>query len=520
VTDHETIHRVKRAAQIALLHIPGVRAVSIGHKFVGGQETDELSIIVKVAKKRPASTIPAHELIPARIEGVATDVKQWLPRKPLVALTNDFKKERPLLGGSFIVAAFTDPQDGSVVEKHGTLGFIAKTDGSIPDIPPGGIVGVTNQHCISNTLNQTVKGQPVGNNSTYDCSRCSDCCTDNIGAVLLGVLEKTNADPNHVDAALIALREGMDYYADVKHIGNITGVRPPLTSADVGLAVQKYGASTGYTRGTVTEVEEATLDGSGTHVKDATILIKADSGTPQWDCCLCVQGQPVCGQQDPPMPESFVSFACGGDSGSALCDMQGKVVGLIRAAECGGLTAATGIDVVMQKLGITVLTAAAAVQKQTVPKVAGVNAMVGAAAQPVAVPFRVSPAQLAAFVEARDEIVATPLGRLGADTVRTHQEEVARLVTTHRRMGAVWRRNGGPELVEHGLRMLHLHDHPMPPAIGGRPLSECLSRIQHAFERFGSPALAAAAQYWGPILAPFLGMNYNQVLATLHAGGE
>jgi hypothetical protein len=516
VADDETILRVKRAAQVALLHIPGVRAVSVGHKFVGGNDTGELSIIVKVEKKRPAADVPADELIPPRIENIATDVQQWFPRKRIVGLVNDFSKERPLLGGTHIVDHYTDTGANLLVDQSGTLGFIAKTDGSITGIPAGGIVGITAQHVISVAHNATEKGLKVGQPTDYDCSRCCDCCTDNIGTVLLGVLEATNKDNNHVDAAAIALRKGLDYYADIKHIGNVTGARP-LQPSDVSLAVQKYGASTGYTKGTVVEVDEAVLNGSGTDVLDGTIVVEAIAGSTVWDCCLCDDGAPFCGPLG--KPDNFVSFACKGDSGSAVCDMQGKVLGLIQAVDCTGATFATGIDVLMEKLGITVVTATTPKQKQTVPAVPGINEAVGAAVEPAVAPFRVSPAQQAAFLQARNEIVSTPLGQSGADAVRAHQEEVARLVTTHRRVGAVWRRNGGPELIERGLRMLQLHDQSMPADIRGRPLGECLARMQRAFERYGSPALAAAARHWGPILAPFLGLSYNQLLATLQRQG-
>src|ERR1700723_624488 len=203
MADDETLQRVRREALDTLFRIPGVRAVALGHKYVAGKDTHELSIIVKVDHKLPASQVPPNEVIPPEIQGIKTDVQEWEPQVPLGALINDDTKERPLVGGSKIVVEYTS--GSTLTTKFGTMGFIAQTDGAIAGIPAGGMVGVTNQHVIADLTGNTIKGQKVGQATTDECSSCSFCCNDIIGKVLYAVHIGTAAGANRVDAALIAL---------------------------------------------------------------------------------------------------------------------------------------------------------------------------------------------------------------------------------------------------------------------------------------------------------------------------
>jgi hypothetical protein len=524
MADDETLQRVRREALDSLFRIPGVRAVALGHKYIGGTNTNELSIIVKVDRKRPASEVPSAELIPPEIQGIKTDVRLWRDRIPLSALIEDTSKERPLVGGSSIIVEYETPDPANAAIKQyvstATLGFIAQTDGSISGIPAGGIVGVTNQHVIADDKGNTVKGHEVGQPTTDECSSCSFCCNDIIGKVLYAVNIGTAADHNRVDAALVALTKGLDYYADIKGIGPaganlfVKGSRP-LTTADVGKTVSKYGKTTGFTQGTIDIVSQAVKLGSGPAYADGQIDITPAAGTKVWDCCVCKHGKPGCGGGD---LENFVSFGCAGDSGSAIVDDQQNIVGLLSWVSCGdGTGIAIGIDDVMTTLGVKVVTATAIKQKLTVPGVVGVNMVAGEVPQTIAA-FRISSALQESFQRAREELVATPIGQDVAATVREHHVEVLELINTNRRVATVWHRNGGAELIEGVLRMVQFRDRPLPSEIRGRPLADCLQRLQRAFERYGSPALGAAANAWYPMVAGLAGCTFPQLLETLQTG--
>ena len=103
----------------ALQQLPGVHAVGVGAKVVGGLRTDDVAIAVFVAKKKTGNELPREEGLSSMIEGVNIDV---------------IEMARPrLLGGVPII----DPK----VEASGTLpgdGFRIVLKTSI-DPPPVGL---------------------------------------------------------------------------------------------------------------------------------------------------------------------------------------------------------------------------------------------------------------------------------------------------------------------------------------------------------------------------------------------
>ena len=65
---------VKRRHEKELLRKANVVAIGIGYRTRGGQRTQEVSIVVSVRKKVPASKLGPGDLIPASIENVPVDV--------------------------------------------------------------------------------------------------------------------------------------------------------------------------------------------------------------------------------------------------------------------------------------------------------------------------------------------------------------------------------------------------------------------------------------------------------------
>lgn len=72
--DLNRVLAVKKASQARLLAIPGVHAVGVGGKLVGGRSTAEPAIMVFLTEKRGLADLAPHEVVPADIEGVKTDV--------------------------------------------------------------------------------------------------------------------------------------------------------------------------------------------------------------------------------------------------------------------------------------------------------------------------------------------------------------------------------------------------------------------------------------------------------------
>lgn len=118
--DFEQVLTVKRAVENRLLGLPGVHAVGVGAKTVGGQRTAEPSIVVYLVEKKPLSALRPVEIIPPEIDGVKTDVIQ----APMPVMTQGGEDEAPravLLGGIQIWG-------GTDLAAKGTLGCIAETN--------------------------------------------------------------------------------------------------------------------------------------------------------------------------------------------------------------------------------------------------------------------------------------------------------------------------------------------------------------------------------------------------------
>jgi hypothetical protein len=78
---------------------------------------------------------------------------------------------------------------------------------------------------------------------------------------------------------------------------------------------------------------------------------------------------------------------------------------------------------------------------------------------------------------------------LMAALVSEHFDEVLRLVNQNRRVGAVWRSNGGPLLARHLLFGDHAQSTLLPPAVDGCDVSSLLRRFLPVLKRFGGAKL-------------------------------
>jgi hypothetical protein len=65
---------VKRRHEQELMGKANVVAVGIGYRILGGQQTQEVAIVVSVKNKVLLSNLKAGDRIPAAIEGVPVDV--------------------------------------------------------------------------------------------------------------------------------------------------------------------------------------------------------------------------------------------------------------------------------------------------------------------------------------------------------------------------------------------------------------------------------------------------------------
>ncbi|MFC0678068.1 hypothetical protein ACFFGH_09455 [Lysobacter korlensis] len=442
---------LSESAATRLQQYPGVQAIGLGMKETGGQLTGELAVLVLVDRKRPLSELAVDEVIPAEVDGLPTDVVEFGAAYALAAADTkkyrieDESKVRPLIGGIQVQA-----RHWGVNIDTGTLGCFARTREA-----PQRIVMLSNAHVIGDSDSDVTDA--VGQPSM--CSICSTCCSDTVGEVLRFRMTE------HVDGAIATVDASAGTpAAQIKEIGAVAGTRP-LSAQDAfsgTIEIQKRGRTTGLTFGTV----------RGWIVGPQNILNHNGSvNRVSRDHLLLQVRQPS---------ECFV---LDGDSGSAVLDMDRKVVGLLFGGnEKGTIGLACPIQFVTDELQIDILEATAVVP--VVERAFAIAPLAGIADGPAG------------------ELLETPAGRFAAELYDTHAEEVRRLVRTNPRVSAVWRRHGGPALI-HGLaRAAEQPDElPLPVELNGRPVAEEIRAICDVLARYASDALRSALVLHGPRLA-------------------
>jgi hypothetical protein len=117
--------------------------------------------------------------------------------------------------------------------------------------------------------------------------------------------------------------------------------------------------------------------------------------------------------------------------------------------------------------------------------------------------------------QAQAEFVETAEGKSYVESVQLHKEELQNLIGKNRRVATVWRRNGGPQLIQAFLRILHLRHEVFPAEINGKPLQECLTRIQGVLMRYSSPSLSADITRLATRIGDFAGLTYPQILSIV-----
>lgn len=513
--DHEEIAAVKQQATAGLLAIPGVNLVGLGSKEVDGRPTGELAIKVFVTEKRPAAQVAPGELIPAEIDGVPTDVvvggtnirplsdDPGVPPRGALVHHNDGDAyvpdseldqktyRKPLIGGGMLTSEHSP--------GHGTLGCLLWD-------PANHNVGyaLTNQHVIDDNGQRTVLpgvtkvGQPSGD------TKVSGCCEDFIGVYAGGGMTEDR------DEALVRLKPGMRWQARITDIGFILGsyVVTTLEAQSGTYVVRKRGMRTKLTGGFITA-----LFATGHQIENQMVIRP--------------NGNPDAG------PTDVVFFAARGDSGSVLVNDDFKVVGLVDARDDEGNGFAFRIDHVLSRLAsiehinVQVATANGPDDIHTVPSstatVAVPPELADAMGERLRVPvgrpwFEDGPSPGQALARLRDDLEETPAGRLLTTLWPAHQEELAGLVDSDRRVMIAWHRGGGAALFQLLLRMLDRPEQTVPDTLYGEPLQECVDRLYETFTASASEPLRAdleRARAALPAPARLTGLTYAQLISTL-----
>ncbi len=301
---------LKEAAS-GLLEHENVVATGIGYKTVDGKKTSTPSIVCSVTEKKPESQLTSSDRVPGSISGVPTDVVQT---GRIRIFQDRTARHRPAPGGVSI---------GHFEITAGTLGCLVKRGGET--------FILSNNHVLAN-VNEGSKGDPIlqpgahdgGINPADQIAVLEDFVpvgfvlpeipSDgkfasgvismlNAGCVVIGSrtryrIVRPKAESNLVDCAIARPLDPQDVSPEIVEIGQINNI----AEGTLGLAIQKSGRTTGLTNGQIDQI-------------DVTVNVQFGAGRIAQFTDQLLAG---------PMSQ-------GGDSGSAVLDMDRNLVGLLFA---------------------------------------------------------------------------------------------------------------------------------------------------------------------------------------------
>lgn len=465
-------------AEAQLRAIPGVLHVSVGVKIQARSVTRVLAIRVVVREKRREGDVPLAERIPKFIDGIPTDVTT--PSRPAVLAG------KVVRGGTVITNRVVFENENHQNDwAMGTFGFTATRNGN------GKAVIVSNHHVLIGhgaRIGDWVYDSAQLNASELGAPRSwlpyqSDKSEDRIGTIVDARFDGT------VDVAIAELAVssccrccGLDFRDEIQGLSvsgappsnQILGRRPAMANS----IVYKVGMASGRTVGTV-------IDDRSDHVG------RLHSGplTEEFPNQIQIANE-----------DTSETFSAQGDSGAAIIDQDGYVIGLLFASAYNSeddieYTYANHIADVMDTMDIT-------------PnfKGGGTTSGVLARTRQATFPMELSPSGAELYAATRARVEADPAGHWLWQLAEEHREEIVTLVTTHRRVSVVWHRVGGPAVFAAALNTLRAGDGESLPAPPASTLEEAMARVGVALATHGSVELRAAlVRHRGALLAAVRG---------------
>jgi hypothetical protein len=315
---------VKRERENRLMRLGNVVATGIGFKIAGNVQTNEPAVVVSVVKKLPLVQLPESVRVPKTINGVPTDVVET---GKIFALQDPTQKMRPARPGISI---------GHYQITAGTLGCLVQRDGQIYILSNNHVIANSNQGKLGDAILQP--GPHDGGTSADQIATLEQFIPVGFGVSLPGcgcspfsllmrlfgpVTPRVNEPGNNTVDCAIAKPLSPDLVnPDILNIGIPTGVG----TATLGTQVQKSGRTTGRTTDQINQV-------------DVTVSVAYGSQI------AVFRNQLMAG-----------AMSQGGDSGSAVLDMENRVVGLLFAGS-NTTTIMNPIQLVLDALQVQIVTA-------------------------------------------------------------------------------------------------------------------------------------------------------------------
>ena len=313
--------QAKREHENSLIGLNNIVATGVGFKIAGGVQTNEPCVVVSVIKKLPLIQLPESSRVPRTLDGVKTDVVET---GKIFALQDPTQRMRPARPGISI---------GHYQITAGTLGCLVQRNGQVYILSNNHVLANSNAAQLGDAILQpgphdggTMADQigtleqfiPVGFTGGSGCLPLASLMRL-FGAARPMVNEPGN---NTVDCAIAKPLSADLVNPDILNIGIPTGVG----SATLGTPVQKSGRTTGLTTDQITQI-------------DVTVSVNYGGQL------AIFRNQLMAG-----------AMSQGGDSGSAVLDMNKQVVGLLFAGS-NTTTIMNPIQFVLDALQVQLVTA-------------------------------------------------------------------------------------------------------------------------------------------------------------------
>ncbi len=243
-----------------------VAGLGIGHKIKQGHESQEDCLLVFVQKKITPDSLAMHDLIPAEIHGLKTDVieigeikalntrqEKHRPAMPgisightkaipgtLGAIVRDVRSSRRLiLSNNHVLANLNTAKPGDAILQPGKL------DGGSPDS--------STIAKLERFVQVRIEGQGSSGGSFFDklCAGLKRFLGGLFGKNMgTQIIPPPEIGENRIDAALAAPVSSSSIEDEILEIGRVTGIAPP----EINLTVVKSGRTTGVTEGRIIAV--------------------------------------------------------------------------------------------------------------------------------------------------------------------------------------------------------------------------------------------------------------------------
>ena len=478
----EELYRLYYEARVELAKYPGVFGVGLGLKERDGIVTRETALRVYVFEKKQESQLEPNARIPASYKGVPTDVLKVRAAKPNSHYANeDQSKHDPLIGGITILNSRRGPHGFG----GGTLGFFATIDGVAG---PDNIVLVTNHHVLAANLGrvgddvyQPNMNDTLPNNKIGKTHQLPDI--DNHSFQYPPDLRTTSDEPASdfwIDCATAKLNIcisslchtncGVSFANEIIGL-NVAGGNALLDVARArhGETVFKVGRTTRRTEGVVSEV--------------ALPIPSPGFGLPSPQGVLEVAFV----RADEP---DVTKFADEGDSGAAIVNAQGKLVGIHYSGALDPHThnedrlhsLCCHIHPVLDALQVTPITRAVPVHDNA--------AAVGMAAEVQAL----IDGRHNQTSRLRERFFALPEAPRFVALIDEHRQEVVDLVNHNRRVTVAWHRNQGPAFLNRAMNNARDPEMKIPGEIEGITPEVLLRSMGQVLAAHGTPALRAVIE--------------------------